>query len=138
MEKEIIEDMDWQDDPAEHSSFSHCFDYSLRRIIIPTRLSVMTEKNEYVRKTCKISKKEGKNQAAGNKKVSTWLRNVTREEQEERIEESSKRMEKEIIEDMDWQDTPDPEVEIARECRKKEADLKKERTINRYIAKNVA
>ena len=89
-----------------------------------------------MRKTGKISKKERKKLAAGNKKVSSWLRNVTREKQEERVEENSRRMEKEIIKDMDWQDTPDPEVELARKCRTKEADLKKERT-DRYIVKNV-
>ena len=62
---------------------------------------------------------------------------MTREKQEERVEENSKRMERETIEDMDWVETPDPEIELARNFRSKEADLKKERALNRYTVKNV-
>ena len=62
---------------------------------------------------------------------------MTREKQEERVEENSKRMERETIEDMDWVETPDPEIELARNFRSKEADLKKGRALNRYSVKNV-
>ena len=34
-------------------------------------------------------------------------------------------MEKETIEDMEWVKTPDPEIELARKIRKKEAEFKR-------------
>ena len=97
----------------------------------------MEEHPSYVRRTGKISKKEGKKLAAGNGKVSSWLRNMTREKEEEKILYNTRRMEKEIIDDMEWIPTPDPELDIARNIRVKEAAYKKERNINKYIVGNV-
>ena len=38
---------------------------------------------------------------------------------------------------MEWDTTPDPDIELARKHRKKEAEFKKERAINKYIVGNV-
>ena len=38
---------------------------------------------------------------------------------------------------MEWDTTPDPEIELARKHRKKEAEFKKERAINKYIVGNI-
>ena len=62
---------------------------------------------------------------------------MTREKEEDKIIFNTRRMEKEIIEDMEWITTPDPELEIARNIRKKEAAYKKEKEINKYIVGNV-
>ena len=97
----------------------------------------LEEHPSYVRRTGKISKKEGKKLAAGNGKVLSWLRNMTSEKEEEKILYNTRRMEKEIIDDMEWIPTPDPGLEIARIVRVKEAAYKKERNINKYIVGNV-
>ena len=97
----------------------------------------LEEHPSYVRRTGKISKKEGKKLAAGNGKVSSWLRNMTREKEEEKILYNTRRMEKEIIDDMELIQTPDPGLEIGRIVRVKEAAYKKERNINKYIVGNV-
>ena len=44
----------------------------------------LAEKPGYVRRTGKITRKESKRIAAGNGKVSSWLRNITREKEEEK------------------------------------------------------
>ena len=62
---------------------------------------------------------------------------MTREKEEEKILFNSRRMEKEIIEDMEWITAPDSVLEIARNIRKKEAAYKKEKGINKYIVGNV-
>ena len=62
---------------------------------------------------------------------------MTREKEEEKIIFNSRRMEKEIIEDMEWITAPDPELKIATNIRKKEAAYKKEKEINKYIVGNV-
>ena len=57
--------------------------------------------------------------APGSGKVSSWLRNMTREKEEEKSIQNIRRMEKETIEDMEWVTTPDPEVKLTRNIRKK-------------------
>ena len=64
--------------------------------------TVEEAKPMYKRKTGKIRKKEGLALAARNKKLSTWLRDETRVRKEERTEIQSRRLDDEVIEDMDW------------------------------------
>ena len=70
--------------------------------------SCLAEQPSYVRRTGKMSKKESKKITAGNGKVSTWLRNVTRVKEMDKIISNTKRMEKEMMEDMERTTTPDP------------------------------
>ena len=95
--------------------------------LIVAEVPSLVEQPSYVRRTGKILKKESKKITAGNGKVSSWLRNVTREKEEDKIIFNNRRMEKEIIEDMEWITTPDPELELARNIRKKEAAYKRRR-----------
>ena len=57
----------------------------------------MEEHPSYVRRTGKISKKESRKLTAENGKVSSWLRNMTREKEEEKSLYNTKRMEREMI-----------------------------------------
>ena len=70
--------------------------------------SCLVDQPSYVRRTGKMSKKESKKITAGNGKVSTWLRNVTRVKEMDKIISNTKRMEKEMMEDMERTTTPDP------------------------------
>ena len=88
-------------------------------------------------RTGKLTKKESKRIAAGNGKVSSWLRNITREKEEEKIASNTRRMEREIIEDMEWTATPDPGVELAKNNRLREAAFRKQKEINKYVIGNV-
>ena len=67
----------------------------------------------------------------------SWLRNVTPEKEEEKIASNTRRMEKEIIEDMEWTATPDPGLEIAKKNRLREAAFRKQKDINKYVVGNI-
>ena len=59
--------------------------------------------------------------APGSGKVSSWLRNMTREKEgKQKFVQNIRKIENETIEDMEWVTTPDPELEIARNIRRKE------------------
>ena len=88
-------------------------------------------KNSFLEK--RKLKKKSKKITAGNGKVSSWLRNVTREKEEDKIIFNNRRMEKEIIEDMEWITTPDPELKIARNVRKKKQPIKRRRKLTNIL-----
>ena len=85
------------------------------------------------RKATKLCEKNWKNLQEGKQENSNW------KWKEDKIIFNTRRMEKEMIEDMEWITTPDPEleIEIARNIRKKEEAYKKEKEINKYIVGNV-